>query len=83
VLGSLIVPIVAFLVGSAVYVFYHRRGWFCPDTLATALLGVPVGLAFWLLPGPPSLLGVSIAHVGATCGFLGPGPYLLRRLRLI
>jgi hypothetical protein len=44
---------------------------------------VPLGLAFWLLPGPPSLLGVSIAHVGATCGFLGLGPYLLRRLRVV
>ena len=41
------------------------------------------GLAFWLLPGPPSLLGVSIAHVAATCGFLGPGPYLLRKLNLL
>jgi len=43
----------------------------------------PTGLAFGLLPGPPSLLGVSIAHIGATCGFLGPGPYLLRKLGLL
>ena len=42
-----------------------------------------LGLAFWLLPGPPSLIGVSIAHIAATCGFLGPGPYLLKRLRLL
>jgi membrane protease YdiL (CAAX protease family) len=82
-LGALIAPPVGFLVGTAAYILYHRIGWSWPDTLATALLGVPIGLAFWLLPGPPSLLGVSIAHIGATCGFLGPGPYLLRKLRLV
>src|SRR5207237_1701454 len=57
--------------------------WTWPDTLATALVGVPLGLAFWLLPGPPSLLGVSLAHIAATCGFLGPGPYLLQKMRLV
>src|SRR2546425_441678 len=36
-----------------------------------------------LLPGPPSLLGVSLAHIAATCGFLGPGPYLLQKMRLV
>jgi membrane protease YdiL (CAAX protease family) len=72
-----------FAIGTAAYVFYHRLSWPWADTLATALVGVPLGLAFWLLPGPPSLLGVSIAHIGATCGFLGPGPYLLRRLKLV
>jgi membrane protease YdiL (CAAX protease family) len=66
------------------YVLYHRLGrWTWSDTFATALVGVPLGLAFWLLPGPPSLLGVSIAHIAATCGFLGPGPYLLKRLNLV
>ena len=69
-----------FIAGTATYVLYHRLGWPWADTLATALVGVPLGLAFWLLPGPPSLLGVSIAHIAATCGFLGPGPYLLKRL---
>lgn len=83
-LGAAIAPQVGFIVGTAAYVLYHRLGrWTWADTLATALLGVPVGLAFWLLPGPPSLLGVSIAHVGATCGFLGPGPYLLKKLGLV
>ena len=72
-----------FVIGTAAYVFYHRLGWPWIDTLATALVGVPLGLAFWLLPGPASLLGVSIAHIAATCGFLGPGPYVLRRLRLV
>jgi membrane protease YdiL (CAAX protease family) len=73
-----------YAVATAVYVLYHRLGrWTWADTLATALVGVPLGLAFWLLPGPPSLLGISIAHIGATCGFLGPGPYLLRKLRLV
>lgn len=82
-LSALTVAPLGFVVGTAAYVLYHRLGWSWPDTLATALLGIPLGLAFWLLPGPPSLLGVTIAHVGATCGFLGPGPYLLRRLRLL
>lgn len=82
-LGALLAPPVGFLAGTVAYVLYHRLGWSWSDTLATALVGVPLGLAFWLLPGPPSLLGVSIAHVAATCGFLGPGPYLLHRLRLV
>src|SRR5438132_6832649 len=74
---------VGFIAGTASYVLYHRLGWPWAETLATALVGVPLGLAFWLLPGPPSLLGVSIAHIVATCGFLGPGPYLLWKLRLV
>jgi len=73
-----------FAIATMVYVLYHRLGrWTWSDTLATALVGVPLGLAFWLLPGPPSLLGVSIAHIAATCGFLGPGPYLLKRLNQV
>lgn len=75
---------VGFAIGTLLYVFYHRLGrWTWSDTFATALVGVPLGLAFWLLPGPPSLVGISIAHVAATCGFLGPGPYLLKRLNLV
>src|SRR6266851_2807925 len=74
---------VGFLAGTASYVLYHRLGWPWAETLATVLLGVPVGLAFWLLPGPPSLLGVSIVHIAATCGFLGPGPYLLKKLGFV
>ncbi|GEM_PF-1350478 len=82
--GALLGAPAGFLVGTVTYVLYHRLGgWWWPDVAATALAGIPLGLAFWLLPGPHSLLGVSIAHVGATCGFLGPGPYLLRRLRLL
>ena len=73
-----------FAIGTATYVLYHRLGrWSWEETLATALVGVPLGLAFWLLPGPPSLLGISLVHIAATCGFLGPGPYLLRKLRLL
>jgi membrane protease YdiL (CAAX protease family) len=83
-IGIVFGPPVGFAIGTAAYVLYHRLGrWTWADTLATALVGVPLGLAFWLLPGPPSILGVSIAHVAATCGFLGPGPYLLQKLRLI
>ena len=75
---------VGFVVATAAYVLYHRLGrWTWPDTFATALVGIPLGLAYWLLPGPHSLLGISIAHVATTCGFLGPGPYLLRRLRVL
>ncbi|OLC27664.1 MAG: hypothetical protein AUG06_08855 [Actinobacteria bacterium 13_1_20CM_2_65_11] len=72
-----------FIAGTATYVLYHRLGWPWAETLATALLGIPVGLAFWLLPGPPSLLGVSLVHIAATCGFLGPGPYLLKKLGFV
>ncbi|MDQ6877626.1 MAG: CPBP family intramembrane metalloprotease [Candidatus Dormibacteraeota bacterium] len=82
-LGALLGPAAGFTIATAAYVLYHRLAWSWPDTLATTLVGVPLGLAFWLLPGPPSILGVSIAHIGATCGFLGPGPYLLKRLRLV
>ena len=83
-IGVVLAPGVGFVVGTAAYVLYHRLGrWDWPDTLATALVGVPLGLAFWFLPGPPSLLGVSIAHIAATCGFLGPGPYLLKKLGLL
>ena len=74
---------VGLVVGTAAYVLYHRLAWSWADTFATALVGVPLAFAFWLLPGPPSLLGISIAHIAATCGFLGPGPLLLRKLRFI
>jgi membrane protease YdiL (CAAX protease family) len=75
---------VGFAIATLAYVLYHRLGrWTWSDTLATALVGIPLGLAFWLLPGPPSLLGISLAHIGATCGFLGPGPYALKKLHLI
>ena len=75
---------IGFAVATLAYVLYHRLGrWMWADTLATGLVGVPLGLAYWLLPGPPSLLGVSIAHIAATCGFLGPGPLLLRKLNLL
>jgi membrane protease YdiL (CAAX protease family) len=80
-LAALTTPWLGFAIGTATYTGYHRLGrWTWLDTAATALAGVPLGLAFWLLPGPPSLLGVAIAHVGATCGFLGPGPFLLAKL---
>lgn len=83
-LSALAGPLVGFAVATAAYVLYHRLGaWTWRDVLVTVLAGAPLGLAFWLLPGPPSLLGVAIAHVGATCGYLGPGPYLLWRLRLL
>jgi membrane protease YdiL (CAAX protease family) len=83
-LGVLLGMPAAFAIATTSYVLYHRLGrWPWPNTFATALVGVPLGLAFWLLPGPPSLLGVSIAHIAATCGFLGPGPYLLKKLGLL
>jgi membrane protease YdiL (CAAX protease family) len=83
-LGAAIGTPVGLVAGTVTYVVYHRLGrWSWADTLATSLVGVPMALAFWLLPGPPSILGISIAHIAATCGFLGPGPYLLKRLRLV
>jgi len=82
-LGMALGAPVGFIAGTAAYVLYHRLGWPWAETLATALVGIPLGLAFWLLPGPPSLLGVSIAHIAATCGFLGPGPYILKKLGFV
>jgi membrane protease YdiL (CAAX protease family) len=83
-LTALAGPVAGILAGTAAYVLYHRLGgWAWIDVAATALVGVPVALAFWLLPGPPSLLGITLVHAGATCGFLGPGPWLLRKLRVI
>jgi membrane protease YdiL (CAAX protease family) len=79
-LGTLIGPGPGLLAGVAGYVLYHRLGgWAWIDVAATALVGIPAALAFHLLPGPPSLLGVGLFHFGATCGFLGPGPGLLHR----
>jgi membrane protease YdiL (CAAX protease family) len=75
---------IGFTAATVAYVLYHRLGrWTWADTFATALVGVPLGLAYWLLPGPPSLLGVAIAHIAATCGFLGPGPLVLKKLNLV
>jgi membrane protease YdiL (CAAX protease family) len=83
-LTALAGPGVGLLVATPLFVLYHRLGgWAWTDVLATAMVAVPVALGFWLLPGPPSLLGVTIVHFGATCGFLGPGPWLLRRLNLL
>ena len=83
-IGAALGPPLGLLVGTLAYVLYHRLGgWAWPDVLATSLVGVPLALAYNLLPGPPSLLGVGLAHFGATCGFLGPGPWLLHRLRLL
>jgi membrane protease YdiL (CAAX protease family) len=83
-LTALAGPVAGILAPTAAYVLYHRLGgWAWIDVAATALVGVPVALAFWLLPGPPSLLGITLVHAGATCGFLGPGPWLLRKLGVI
>ena len=68
-LSLLVTPFGGFVLATAVYVLYHRLGsWTWLDTAATLLAGLPLGLAFWLLPGPASILGVSLAHIGATCG---------------
>lgn len=83
-LGAAAAPLLGFAIATTAYVLYHRLGaWPWPDVAATALLGIPLGLGFWLLPGPPSLLGVVIVHGFGTAGFLGAGPWLLARLRLL
>jgi len=80
--GQLISPLAAGVIATLAYSLYHRLGgWRWPEVGATLLAGIPLALIFRLLPGPPSLLAVSIAHFGATCGFLGPGVAVLRRLR--
>lgn len=77
-------PVAGIFAATSAYVLYHRLGgWAWIDVAATALVGIPVALAFWLLPGPPSLLGITLVHAGATCGFLGPGPWLLRKLGVL
>lgn len=69
--------------GTVPYVLYHRLGgWGWPQVAATSLAAVPLSLAYRMLPGRPSLLGISLAHIGATAGFLGPGTWALRRLGL-
>jgi membrane protease YdiL (CAAX protease family) len=71
------------LAGTVPYVLYHRLGgWGWPQVAATSLAAVPLSLAYRMLPGRPSLLGISLAHIGATAGFLGPGTWALRRLGL-
>jgi membrane protease YdiL (CAAX protease family) len=71
------------LAGTVPYVLYHRLGgWGWPQVAATSLAAVPLALAYRMLPGRPSLLGISLAHIGATAGFLGPGTWVLRRLGL-
>ncbi len=83
-LTALAGPALGLSAGTAAYVLYHRLGgWAWQDVAATTLVGMPLALLYWLLPGPPSLVAVSLAHAGATCGFLGPGPWLLWRLRLL
>jgi hypothetical protein len=83
-IGALVAPGLGLAAGTVSYVLYHRLGgWSWTDVLLTALVGVPLAVAFWALPGPPSLLGVSLVHFGATCGFLGPGAWLLHRLGLV
>lgn len=80
-LSSVLGPFWGIGIATTAYVLYHRLGaWAWSEVFATALVGLPLALAFFLLPGPASLLGVSIAHAGATCGFLGPGPWLWKRL---
>lgn len=69
------------LAGTIPYVLYHRLGgWTWPQVAATSLAAVPLAVAYRMLPGRPSLLGISLAHMGATCGFLGPGTWVLDRL---
>src|SRR5439155_857718 len=74
----------AFVIAYSAYGVYHRLGrWTWSAAFATGLVGIRLGLAYGLLPGPLSLVGVSLAHIAVTCGFLGPGQYLLRRWRLV
>lgn len=77
-------PLVGIVVATSVFVLYHKLGgWVWADVAAVAFLGVPVALCYWLMPGPQSVLGITIMHLFASAGFLGVGPYILHRTHLV
>jgi membrane protease YdiL (CAAX protease family) len=69
--GSLFV---GWLISTAVYTLYHRLGkWSWRSVAGVGLAGIVFSLVYLLLPGPHSLLAVTIVHAMTTSGFLSWG----------
>ena len=68
------------LVSTAVYTLYHRLGkWNWRSVGGVGLAGLVFSLVYLFLPGPPSLLAVTIVHGFTTSGFLSWGDEALYR----
>jgi membrane protease YdiL (CAAX protease family) len=69
------------LVSTAVYTLYHRLGrWNWRSVAGVGLAGIVFSLVYLCLPGPHSLLAVSIVHGFTTSGFLSWGDEALYRV---
>ncbi|EFH86349.1 CPBP family intramembrane glutamic endopeptidase [Ktedonobacter racemifer] len=68
------------LVSTAVYTLYHRLGkWNWRSVGGVGLAGIVFSLVYLLLPGPHSLLAVTLVHGFTTSGFLSWGDEALYR----
>lgn len=68
------------LVSTVVYTLYHRLGkWNWRSVGGVGLAGIVFSLVYLLLPGPPSLLAVTLVHGFTTSGFLSWGDEALYR----
>src|SRR5216684_4019527 len=56
---------VGFIAGTATYVLYHRLGWPWAETLATALVGIPLGLAVVLTAFDGSVLVLALPAIAS------------------
>ncbi len=66
------------LVSSAAYTLYHRLGkWNWRSVAGVGIAGLVFSLVYLLLPGPHSLLAVTIVHGLTTSGFLSWGDEVL------
>lgn len=65
---------VGWLISTTVYTLYHRLGnWSWRSVAGVGLAGIVFSLVYLLLPGPHSLLAVTIVHAMTTSGFLSWG----------
>jgi membrane protease YdiL (CAAX protease family) len=68
------------LVSTAVYTLYHRLGkWNWRSVGGVGLAGLVFSFVYLFLPGPHSLLAVTIVHGFTTSGFLSWGDEVLYR----
>ncbi|GCE03671.1 CPBP family intramembrane glutamic endopeptidase [Dictyobacter aurantiacus] len=66
------------LISTAVYTLYHRLGkWNWRSVGGVGLAGLVFSLVYLFLPGPHSLLAVTIVHGFTTSGFLSWGDEVL------